>query len=303
MKGVFDTKANSGYDDDVARRYHFPSQYLDVAKTLVGDWIVYREPRRNEGRQAYIAVARVDRIENDPDRYGYYYAIISNYLPFDHAVPLSEDGRYAEEPLRQLSESSRVGAYLQGKSIRSLGALDFNAIVRAGLAETLAPSNAQRLELDPTHADPFTLQLLAEPTEVQERQIEQILLNRPIRDARFRGLVCDAYDNRCAVTRLQMVNGGGNAEVQAAHIVPVSEGGSDVIQNGIALSATVHWLFDRHLISLTDDHRLLVSHNKVPAGLRSLFTHQMERVHLPSDARLHPHPKYLARHRDKFSST
>jgi putative restriction endonuclease len=43
------------------------------------------------------------------------------------------------------------------------------------------------------------------------------------------------------------------------------------VQNGLALSGTVHWLFDRHLISLTDDYRLLVSHNKVPAELRGLF--------------------------------
>jgi putative restriction endonuclease len=33
----------------------------------------------------------------------------------------------------------------------------------------------------------------------------------------------------------------------------VAEGGPDVVQNGIALSATAHWLFDRHLIALTDD--------------------------------------------------
>jgi putative restriction endonuclease len=40
----------------------------------------------------------------------------------------------------------------------------------------------------------------------------------------------------------------------------VQDGDPDVVQNGLALSATVHWLFDRHLMSLTDNVGLLVSH-------------------------------------------
>jgi len=41
-QGVFETKAGSGYDDEIAERYHFPRRYLAVAQTLVGDWIVYQ---------------------------------------------------------------------------------------------------------------------------------------------------------------------------------------------------------------------------------------------------------------------
>ncbi|MFI5012966.1 MAG: HNH endonuclease [Hyphomicrobiales bacterium] len=186
--------------------------------------------------------------------------------------------------------------------MRQLDDLDFAAIVRTGLSETLAPANAIRLELDPEHTNQETLSLLQAPIEEQERRIEQILLNRKVRDASFRRQVCDAYDDQCAVTRLRIINGGGKAEVQAAHIWPVTEGGPDVVQNGIALSGTVHWLFDRHLISLTDDYRLLISHNKVPPQLRELFGKQMERIHLPMDARLWPHPAYIARHREAFGA-
>jgi putative restriction endonuclease len=101
---------------------------------------------------------------------------------------------------------------------------------------------------------------------------------------------------------LKIVNGFGRSEAQAAHIWPVAEGGPDVVQNGLALSSTVHWLFDRHLISLTDDYRILVSHNKVPGELRSLFEKQMDRIHLPADRRSWPHPAYVARHRERFAS-
>jgi putative restriction endonuclease len=139
----------------------------------------------------------------------------------------------------------------------------------------------------------------AAPAE-QARRVEAMLIDRKIRDANFRRQVCEAYDDRCAVTRLQIINGGGRSEVHAAHIWPVGSGGPDVVQNGIALSGTIHWLFDRHLISLTDDYRLLVSHNKVPGELRGLFANQMDRIHLPEDPRLRPHPAYLARHRQAF---
>lgn len=302
MKGVFDTKPNSGYDDEIAHRYHFPSQYRAIAETLIDDWIVYREPQRNGGRRAYIAAARVLRVDPDLIRARHAYAIIADYRPFDRIVPLSFKGEYAEAPLRAIGNPSLVGAYLQGKSVRGLSDADFAAIVRRGLSETLAPENAIRFGLDRAHADEETQFLLQAPTDEQERRIEQILLNRKIRDASFRGQVCDAYDSRCAVTGLRIINGGGKAEAQAAHIWAVAKGGPDVVQNGIALCGTAHWLFDRHLISLTDDYRLLVSHNKVPGELRGLFAKQLDRIHLPSDPRLWPHSAYITKHRNAFSS-
>ena len=300
MKGVFDTKAESGYDDDIARRYHFPRQYRAVADALAGSWIVYREPQRNAGRRAYVAAARVARIEDDPQRPGHAYAYVEDYLPFDRPVPFVVAGRYAEAPLRAIADPSRIGAYLQGKSIRPLAQEDFAAIVRSGLGDALDPAHAARLDLEDHQLDADTRALLHAPPAEQERRIEQILLNRKIRDASFRGQVCGAYDNRCAITGLRIVNGGGKPEVQAAHVWSVADGGPDVVQNGIALSGTVHWLFDRHLISLSDDYRILVSHNKVPAELRSLFVRQMERIHLPSDKRLWPHPAYMEKHRERF---
>lgn len=302
MKGVFDTKPRSGYDDQIAFRYHFPKQYRSDAEAMVGDRIIYREPQRNGGRRAYVATAKVLRLFDDMSRPGFAYAAVGEFREFDAPLSFSDNGRYREADLRKIGDRTRVGAYLQGKSVRTLSEPDFAAIARAGLAETLSPSNAIRLELDEAHVDESTQALLRLPMEEQERRIEQILMNRKIREAGFRRKVCDAYDNRCAVTGLRIVNGGGKAEAQAAHIWPVAAGGPDVVQNGIALSATVHWLFDRHLISLTDEYRILVSHNKVPSELRVLFEKQMERIHLPPDPRLWPERSYVARHRDIFSS-
>ncbi len=302
MKAIFDTKSNSGYDDEIVSRYHFPARrnYLDVARAAIGDWVVYRSPQRNGGQRAYIAAARVLRVDPDPVRAGHAYAVMRDFTPFPTPVPFAGGGTYWEADLREINDPSKVGAAVQGRAMRFLDDGDFAAIVEAGLRETLAPEKFVRLGLGVQDVDhvPFE-HAVAAPAE-QARRIELMLVNRKIRDANFRRLVCEAYDDRCAVTGLRIINGGGRSEVQAAHIWPVASGGPDVVQNGLALSGTVHWLFDRHLISLTDDYELLVSHNKVPAELRGLFEKQKDRIHLPADNRRWPHPAYIAKHRERF---
>lgn len=301
MKVVFDTKPESAYDDDIARWYHFPSWYLSIVNECLGDWVVFRQPRRGGGHMGYFAVARVVDIRADEVTRGHHYAFVTDFLPFDSVAPWREEGRYAESALRELP-ISQVGANLQGRSVRALTEQDFAEIVRRGLTETLEPANAIRLGLDYPSIDDTTCSLLSSVSENFERRVEQYLVNRKVRDAAFRANVCAAYEDRCAVTGLQIRNGGGRAEVQAAHIWPVSEGGPDTVQNGIALSATAHWLFDRHLISISDDYGLLVSHNKVPGEFAALFEKQSERIRLPKDDRLWPSRKFLEQHRDQFAS-
>lgn len=302
MKAIFDVKPGSGYDDDITRRYHFParSNYLDAARNAVGDWVLFREPQRNGGRRAYIATARVTGVEPDPARADHYYANVADYLEFPTPVPFIKDGRYAETLLRAITDPSRIGQAVQGKSMRPILIEDFDDIVLAGLSETLDPANARKLDLDMLPVD-ISFPAHVGMAEAVDRRVEQILLNRKVRDAAFRLEVCRAYEDTCAVTGLRIINGGGRAEVQAAHIKPVAAGGPDVVQNGIALSATVHWLFDRHLISIDENHRLLVAHNRVPGELRNLFRPERQGLHLPSDPRLRPHPAFLAHHREAFA--
>lgn len=300
MKGVFEISGSSRYDDLIAERYHFPRAYLRAAEACVGDWIVYRETGAAGGRMAYVGVARVDRIEADAASVGMFYARVDHFLEFDGAVPYRDgSGRFAERLLRELPDPSAAGRALRGRSVRALDGGDFAAIVDAGLRDTLSEREAVRLELDRAHLDRATAELLLEPPS--ERRIERVLLNRRIRSAAFRGRVLDAYDSRCAFTGLRMVNGGGKPEAQAAHIWPVADGGPDSVQNGIAISATAHWLFDRHLISMDEGFGLLVSHNRVPSRLLRLFPASGVPVGLPADPRLRPRAEYVARHRAIFA--
>ena len=301
MKAVFDTRPETSYDDDIVRRYHFPNRYLTEARKSVGDWIVYREPQRGGGRRGYIGVALVTHIETDTNDTTSSYAHVANFLPFDTVVPLHGDKGYYETWLNETTDRSRIGVRLQGKSIRTIPDAEFNAIALAGFARTLDPKIGHGARDEASRSDETMRALVRAPKKEQERRIVEMLVNRPLRDAAFRTAVVDAYRETCAVTGLRIVNGGGRAEVQAAHIWPVAEGGPDIVQNGIALSATCHWLFDRHLISLRDDYGLLVSHNRVPSELQTLFERQTDKIQLPSDERLWPRLDFIARHRERFA--
>lgn len=299
MKAIFDTRGESGYDDRIVEYYHFPNRYLAEAEKAVGDWIVYREPRRGGGRSGYVAVARLSRIDLDPAHPGFSYARVTDFLPFDVVVPLRRAKGFYEKQLDFVPQTL-LGSRLQGRSIRTISDQEFGEITLAGLSRTLDPANALRVNLDESSVDPETMSLISAPVEEQERRIEQILINRKIREASFRERVMEAYESRCAVTGIRIVNGGGRMEAQAAHIRSVQDGGPDVVQNGIALSATVHWLFDRHLISLTDDFGLLVSHNRVPTEVQALFKEQLNKIRLPKDRNHWPHLAYVHHHRNVY---
>lgn len=298
MKAVLDTRPGSGYLDS-ADRYHFPGRYLKPALDALGQWVVLYEPRREGGRAAYVAAARLAEVMPDPARPGYHFARLAERLPFDEPVSLRGPLGYREAALRAVADPKAVGRALQGRSIRPLVDDDFAEIANAGLSDTLAPANRRRLDLERSE-DAGAADLLDGP--VIAPRLERVLASRIVRNAAFRRAVLNAYDDTCAATGMRIINGGGRAEAQAAHIVPVGDGGPDVVQNGIALSATMHWLFDRHLISIGEDWRLLVSHNKVPSELRGLMASHADVVRLPVDRALWPDARFVAHHRDQFAS-
>ena len=298
MKGVFDVRPGSGYNDRLADRYNFTtrSDYLSFARAIEGDWILYRESKRDGGRRGYIGAARVVSVEETGQ--GAAHANVEDFFAFNPPIPLKRsDGSYREALLRAVPNSRLVGSSLEGKSIRLISEEDFAEIVSEALGEALSPANLVRY--GPSQNADSALAPL--PGQDFVRRIEATLINRKVRDANFRRMVCQAYNDTCAVTGLRIINGGGRSEVQAAHVWSVERGGPDVIQNGIALSGTVHWLFDRHLISISPDYKLLVADNRIPSELRGLFRDQTAPVLLPKDASLWPHPAYIERHREAFA--
>lgn len=283
-KGVFMTAVDPTYDDLPEVRYHFPKRYLRIARECVGDWILYYEPRQGGGRMCYFATARVERIDADPRLPDHYYAHMTDYLEFPHPVPYREEEIFYESKLRKVDGTLNKGQI--GWALRHLADIEYQMILTIGMG------NEEILN------DTALEGLVAEPLPTYgERPIVEQLIHRPYRDRIFSKLVRNTYQNRCAITGLQIINGGGRTEVEAAHVQAVEDRGPDSVRNGIALSRTVHWLFDRGIISMEDDGKILTANNLVPPQLGVLF-HPSGYAILPDQPVLRPHPSFLRHHRE-----
>ena len=304
MKAIFTHKAASIYDDKPEERYHFPETYLRQAESAVNDFIIYYEPGRvgtrdrdRYGRRAYVAVAQVTGIRPDPSREGHFYADIdpATYSTFDRPVPFRENEHYYERRLRRVDGATNKGAF--GRAVRPISDEEFAAILAAGFAAELSQQGTPALDVPDLNV-PYTMM---EAEAEFERPIIERVLSRPIRDEAFRHAVQAVYDATCAMTGIKIVNGRGHSEVQAAHIRPISSRGPDSIRNGLALSGTVHWMFDRGLISLgpPPDYPILFSNEKLPENLRRWFNPGML-LRKPADERFWPAPAYVEFHRKEI---
>lgn len=295
-KAIFTTKSEPGYDDLPESRYHFPRTYLRQVKAAAGDWIIYYEPRRistdltrRGGRQAYFAAARVTAVDEDPRIPDHFYAFVADFLQFDRFVPFKEGDHYYESGLQRADGGTSKGAF--GRAVRPITDVEFDLIVRAGFEPLLAASSTEAM---PTG---FSFPGAAEEPATFDRPIVERFTSRPFRDAAFSEAVRSAYRNTCAVTGLKIINGGGRAEVQAAHIRPVAASGPDSVRNGLALCGTIHWMFDRGLLSLDDDYTILTAKGRVPEPVRRLINPD-GRLQLPPRPDFRPHPQFLRYHRE-----
>lgn len=290
--GVFIHRSNSIYEDTLAERYQFPRQYLGRVEACVGDWVIYYEPRKVADTRGYFAVAKVQRVIPDPVAAEMYVALIEpgSYLDFANHVPFND----ATGPIERgvLNQEGRISGRAQS-AVRPLSPDDFKRIVELGLEEN-APL-LPRLAEPPSYAGLNEEQAPFQFDEQRERL--SFTVSRIVRDRVFRRIVLRAYDQRCAITGLKLINGGGRAEVAAAHIRPVEASGPDIVNNGIALSGTAHWMFDRGLISLSNDLQILISRQVNDLDSVRAFVNRSGYAFPPRRISERPHPHFLDWHR------
>lgn len=140
---------------------------------------------------------------------------------------------------------------------------------------------------------------LLEDTSPQEGREAVRLMKTRVNQAAFREIILDIYENTCCITGIDLpqVN-------RASHIIPwsVSKPTRMDPRNGLCLSATYDAAFDRNLISLDDDYRLLISRDikdhYCSLAAKSYFLNRGgEQIQLPK--RLKPRLDYLEQHRNR----
>jgi putative restriction endonuclease len=289
--GIFLHRHDSIYDDSPAERYHFPRQYLGRVQACVGDWIIYLEPSKVRQSRGYFAVARIQEVIPDPSIAGMYFAIVEagSYCDFPNPVAFNGSEGVLEQGV--VNEAGRMSGRAQS-AVRAVSPVDFNRIFDAGFAEAVLLPRTGEMDANRVQED-------IEPFEFEvPRNRFSVLNSRIIRDRSFRRLILQAYDERCAITGLKLINGGGRAEVEAAHIRPVEHNGPDATNNGIAMSGTAHWMFDRGLISLSDDLTIMVSRTVNDVDSILGIVNRSGKALPPENFRKHPHPAFLNWHRE-----
>jgi hypothetical protein len=142
------------------------------------------------------------------------------------------------------------------------------------------------------------------PFAAEDRAVYQI--SRQKRDAAFRSIVLANYGHTCAVTG-QKFHSPRHVEADGAHIIGKEVRGTDDPRNGIALSKSAHWAFDRGIFTISDQYEVVVNPRVTSANAVNFpaVAADRRRILLPNDPYYRPHPDALAWHKaevfDRFA--
>ncbi|WP_412030544.1 HNH endonuclease [Deinococcus yunweiensis] len=290
---VLTTRPEDNRYGDTPQAYVFPERYRALFEPLTrGEELtaVLYEPRRGQGRQAYVGWTTITAppVQLEGGLWSVDYA--QEVRPFPRVVPKAVDGRDFEALLRA-TPLVKHGPTLQGRSVRTLLPGDLLAILAA--ADVLS---------EPVKAS------LSSADQPSERERIERVVRILARDGSFRAEVIRSYGFRCAVSRIgyhDAARFGGGQLVDGAHLRPVAAQGSDDPSNGLALTPSLHQLFDAGLFTLgyDGDHlRVRVSSDlrhldlAPNGGAFSLNLNDGQVVHLPENVVSRPDPASLAYH-------
>jgi hypothetical protein len=169
--------------------------------------------------------------------------------------------------------------------IRGLHFEEISIYLELGLSEELIDT-ALRLE---------TLESWA-PLVQENRAVYRV--NPQKREAAFRQIVLENYLRTCAVTAQRFVF-GEHIEAEAAHIISKEVRGTDDPRNGLALSRSAHWAFERGIFTISDQYEVLVhpKANEADVSLFPVLERNNKPIILPDDELYYPHQEALEWHR------
>lgn len=128
------------------------------------------------------------------------------------------------------------GKYLVHWPVYIVGADD------SSLTFTVEADRADSIQFD------FSKSIFAESEEARRKYVTYSMKKR-LHQQSFREKVLMAYHEHCALCRLRH-----RELLDAAHIIPDSEGGKPIVPNGLALCKIHHAAFDQNIIGITPDY-------------------------------------------------
>lgn len=162
------------------------------------------------------------------------------------------DSGFRSDGTHEVLHRRLLGYY---RELQNRGFVNRSSLQADDLLETLADStdapeqNSQALEL----VAQSQAQII-EDSVFENREFIEARVTIAKRDHSFRERVLRHYGIRCAVCSVTVSN-----LIEAAHIHPVKDGGSDIVSNGLPLCANHHIAFDCHLWSIEPNTKKIVT--------------------------------------------
>jgi putative restriction endonuclease len=196
-------------------------------------------------------------------------------------------------------------ASINGLAAHDKGNSEIAIAFRADYFITYVSSVAELHAFGPTAQDVALLnaalnpQVLVNPamlvSATQQRQVVARTINQKAPAAGFQDRILTAYGHRCAFCDVQL------NLIDAAHIVPVSENGSDETMNGIALCGLHHRAYDRALITMDVQYQVQISSTRKTyltqighhGGMTKFQSDLRAVINVPPTPSDRPHPKYI----------
>lgn len=159
--------------------------------------------------------------------------------------------------------------------------------------------------------DLHRIDILNESTEIYKRKIIELKSKLDenafqeevfVRSGIFKREIPKIYNNTCAISGLRIDAISNISMIDACHIIPFSDGYNDTLINGIALCPNLHRAFDRGLISVSNDYKVIINDNFIENKESSLNLAQFkgQSLNLPINKEFHPSIENFTHHRKRF---
>lgn len=133
--------------------------------------------------------------------------------------------------------------------------------------------------------------------EPQPRYGDPRLIRPRLGQGSFRVEVMEAYNRRCSITGEKTL-----PVLQASHIKPYAESGPHEVRNGLFLRSDLHILFDRGLVTVTDDYRVEVSpaiNDEWSNGREYYAMHGRPLASVPEQEEMRPAKEFVRWHNER----
>ena len=178
------------------------------------------------------------------------------------------------------------------------------SVIKSLLLDTYFPETKLHFIQSKTKGEGYIHDLADFILNEPEAQYKRILIQTEedifVRGSLFKKLVPKVYDSTCSFSGMRLESTFAHSFIDACHIKPFSISNEDTVSNGIALCPNLHRAFDRGLVSISNDYKIIISHHITENENHAYSLKQLEgrKIRLPFGERYYPSLENLEWHRN-----